>query len=277
MQQAAQLSPSLLQQLSLSNAFMKSYRGTAPDDANIVAIQKELAARADVLGSLSKAYAALAALASYDAAGNFSTSIASLNTSLRNYATATKITPLPASAGPVTGVVGGIIINAIQQQQVRDAVDQLLPLVGQVISSFEANRQIYVDLDNSIADQASKATLELYNGGLFSITPILTSFGAPYGFTPVANADTLLHEPANQKYLKALQSAGRLQVAQQTSSVGAAFDASLSALKKLQTQHQALHDGKPVDLSLLLADVNYVQTITNQMIAALNTKTSTGK
>jgi hypothetical protein len=277
MQQSAQLSPPLLQQLAMSNAFMKSYRGTAPDEKNITAIQIELTYRANVLNKLASAYAALGSLAGNQPGTDFKTACTSLTADLQAYGTATKSQIISAPAAAESCTVGGMIIGAVQQQQVADAVNKLLPLVTQVVSSFEANRQIYKDLDDSFADEASKATLELYNGGFFTASQLLTTFGAPYGLTPVQNADTMLHASENGAYLTALQSAGRLQIKQQITSVSSTFDASLSALKKLQTQHTALRDGKPIDLSLLLSDLNYVQSITNQMIAAINTKGQMGK
>jgi hypothetical protein len=277
MHQAAILSPDLVQRFELSDSILMGYyNGVAADQIKlrhklVEAVQGELALRASVLDNLADAYTALDNLASYDASGSFNTAAGGLVTATNAYLKGANMAQLPSDASSLLPAAGGFLVGLFQGHQVRDASDKILVPLKQVIAAMEQYEREFVGFKQIIVSQSGDAAQVIYNTGLYSVAPLLNSIGAPYGLTALPNADAKLAEAKNKSMRAGLNAGQTTLVQAQTASVSTAFDQSLSAMKKLQSQHEALDNGAPLDLSQLLEIVGELQATVATMTSALGT------
>ena len=278
MQQAAVVSPAELNRLMVSDAFVVArYGDPIPTEIAsrrdvIAKLQKELASRAAVLNNLAATEDAFANLASYDASGSYNTALTGLVGSTNAYLKGAGLSPSPANDSALIPLVGGLIASTLQKQMVRDASAKITPLLAQVIAAMEKYRSDFVGFRETIVNQESDAANVLSGAGLYSSIPILNSIGAPYGYTAIPSADKML---ADRKYRPVRAGLAAVQAAlaqQQVALVATSFDQSLSALRKLKTQHIALENDQPLDLAGLASDVSALQATINQLITALALK-----
>jgi hypothetical protein len=276
MHQAAILSPDFVQRLESSDSFLMAYYGGAAADQIkqrhklVEIIQGELALRASVLDNLANAYTSLNNLASYDASGSFNTALAGLVTATNAYLQSANIPQLTSTASSLLPAAGGFLIGELQGHQIRDASKKILVPLEQVIAAMTKYEPEFIGFRQIVISQSGDAAQVIYDTGFYSVTPLLNSIGAPYGFTALPNADTKLAEPKNRNLRAGLNAAQTALVQGQAALVSTAFDQSLSAMRKLQSQHEALDKSAPLDLSQVLEVVGQLQATVARMTAALN-------
>lgn len=225
-------------------------------------IQSKLSVYAGMLGQLAGAYAALGDLAGFDASGNFSSAIGMLCSSGNTLLAALNETrQIPADACTGLPVGGGLIISAVQAQQVAGASDQIEAVLKTLIPVLDnpATRTLIVLNGELVQRQIISAAKELYASGVYSCSPLLDELGAPLGLKTISGVDTVVRNNRNLRNgCLAFVSATARETA---GSVGAAYDTSIAGLKALIPLHDSLRAGAPLDLTGISAIITSLQEL----------------
>ena len=229
-------------------------------------IQTALAAYGTLLDKLANAYAALGALASYDASGTFSSAVSNLCGSADNLVSKmAKGGPAAANVCQPLSTGFGQIASAVQAQQVVDASDQIAGVLSTVIPilSDKSRRDLIVINNQLVQRQIVAAANDLYASGVFSCGPLLTALGAPLGLTPVSGVDAVIDKHPNVK--RGCLAVVSATAADSVNSAGAAYDKSVEALNALLDQHKKLKAGQPLDLDTINAILANLQGLAGKL------------
>src|SRR6185312_9530319 len=123
------------------------------------------------LESLAASYAALGNLASYDATGNFNSSITTLVADAKTFGDTIK-EPIDVPPDATAGIkaVGGIAISAIQEHWVKEASEQIEAVVTKIILVLDnPNTEAkLVPAQHRAAQEVSDAAELLFKRGFYS-------------------------------------------------------------------------------------------------------------
>ena len=173
MAQNIDLSATTLQQAKTALAFTDGYEKTAkatnPLVAQIALLQTNLSVYSELLQHLSVAYAALGALASYDASASFNTVASRLSSSVDAFSQSVGSTqpPLHTNLSTLVDAAGDAILSSYQAGRVRAASDALLVQLNRVIAILNSDdvRQKIVPSAALVAGDIDAAALILYGSG----------------------------------------------------------------------------------------------------------------
>jgi hypothetical protein len=268
MEQNATISARSILALKKAVAFNDGYNkqvGNADSKAflaNMTAIQGRLSQFGRWLESLSSSYSAMGDLASYDAFGNFDSSIGALATNTANFAGAVgKPITIPPDATATVKVAGGLVIGSIQAHEVKSASRKIEGLLTNVIAVLDepGTKKQLVAIQREVAGQIDQAAAVLFANGISSYAPLLDDLGSSLGLKSIANADSLVVNKTN--VLAGLRNVAVELSNEQVESQEAAYDKSLAALKALVPLHQSLEHGAPLNLNAIVNTVNQLQQL----------------
>lgn len=268
MQQNASVTAAQYELLNDAVAFDAGFSGD-PDNPSTsdflqqeTQIQSKLSVYAGMLGQLAGAYAALGDLAGFDASGNFSSAIGMLcgsgNTLL---AALNAMQQIPANACTSLPVGGGLIISAVQAQQVASASDQIEAVLKTLIPVLAdpTTRTLIVLNGELVQRQIISTAKELYASGVYTCSPLLDELGAPLGLKTTSGVDAVVRNNRNLRNgCLAFVSATARETA---GSVGVAYDTSVAGLKSLIPLHDNLRAGAPLDLTAISAIIANLQEL----------------
>lgn len=283
MKQAAISSPDAIQYLKDSDRLLSSLYGNAAQPqlkqrfALMDSIQKELSLRAAVLESLGETYSALLDLASYDASAAVTTSLTSLVASANAYLKAANSNPIPTDVSGSAPLVAGIVVNLVQQHDIRETSGEIATILDAVIQAMEKYRSSFIGFKEIVTSQSADSATILFGAGFYSVSPLLNYYGGPYGYVAVADADKRIALPQNQRFRAALTSIGAGRTQDRVALVSTAYDQSLSALRKLKIEHEALQNGGTLQLSDVFAAIGELQDTVAKFRTAFSGQTSAGK
>jgi hypothetical protein len=276
MEQTAVLSSDQVTQLQTARQFDAAFTAVAGghaananqaltnlESAQIAALEDQLAKRAQFLDSLAKTYAALGALASYNAAGDFNTALGGLVSDTNGFLKAVKQPPMPTQATNVIQQIGGFFVSYLQSQQVIAASKAMRDPLNSGITAMKAGQDFYLGMQDIYVRETREAAVDLYSKNLLSVSPVLDQISAPLGLKSVANADQLVRtNKASQAGINAVISA---RITQLTANIGATYQKSLEALEALPKMHDQLENGVPLDLNQISSIVSELQTLANNI------------
>jgi hypothetical protein len=272
MEQAAVLSSDQVTQLQTARRFDAAFTAVAGghaananqamtdrENAAIATLEDQLAKRAQFLDSLAKTYAALGALASYNAAGDFNTAFGGLVADTNGFLKAVKQPQLPAQATNVIGQVGGLFVSYLQSRQAVAASKAMHDPLNNGITAMRAGQEFYLGMQDIYVRETREAAVDLYSKNLLSVSPVLDQIGSPLGLKSVANADQSVHaNKASQAGINAVISA---RITQLTANTGATYKKSLEALEALPKMHDQLENGAPLDPNQISSIVSELQDL----------------
>jgi hypothetical protein len=268
MEQNATISASSILALKKAVAFNDGYNkqvGNADSQAflaNMTAIQGRLSQFGRWLESLSSSYSALGDLASYDAVGNFDSSIEALATNTADFAGAVgKPITIPPDTTATVKVAGGLVLGSIQAHEVKSASRKIEGLLTNVIAALDepSTKKQLVAIQREVAGQIDQAAAVLFANGISSYAPLLDDLGSPLGLKSIANVDSLVANKTN--VLAGLRNVAVELANEQVDSQEASYDKSLAALKALVPLHQSLEHGAPLNLTAIMNIVNQLQQL----------------
>ncbi len=225
-------------------------------------IQSKLSVYAGMLGQLAGAYVALGDLAGFDASGSFSSAIGMLCSSGNALLAALNaMQQIPANACTGLPVGGGLIISAVQAQHVASASDQIEAVLKTLVPVLaDPVRRTLIVLNGELVQRQIVSTArELYASGVYTCSPLLDELGAPLGLKTISGVDAVVRNNRNLRNgCLAFVSATARETA---GSVGAAYDASVAALKALIPLHDGLRSGAPLDLTAIATIIANLQEL----------------
>jgi len=212
-------------------------------------IQAALSAYGGMLDKLASAYAALGALAAYDANGNFSSAASSLCDAAGNLIrTVSRRRRLPAAICPEASRQTGLVARAVQGEQVRAASDAIAAVLQAVIPVLaDPSRRNLIVMNNELVQRLMvSAAKELYIGGAFSCGAVIAALGSPLNLAPVNGVDAVVSKHPN--LARGCLNVVTVEAQDSATAPGVAYDKSIEALKALAKQHENLKAGIPLDL-----------------------------
>lgn len=277
MEQAAILSDDQVTQLQTARQFDAAFTAVAggasadqtmmkQENAQLATLEDQLAKRAQFLDSLAKTYAALGALASYNAAGDFNSAFSGLVSDANSFLKTVKQPQIPTRASNIVQQAGGLFASYLQIQEVIAASKSMREPLNSGIAAMKAGQDFYLGMQDVYSRETREAAIDLYSKNLLSVSPILDQIGAPLGLKSVANADQLVHaNPAAQAGINAVMSA---RVSQLTANIGATYQRSLEALEALPKMHDQLENGAALDLNEISSIVSELQSLARNVNSA---------
>ena len=267
MAQNIDLSATTLQQAKTALAFTDGYEKTAnatnPLVAQIALLQTNLSVYSELLQHLSVAYAALGALASYDASASFNTAASRLSSSVDAFSQSVGSTqpPLHTNLSTLVDAAGDTILSSYQAGRVRAASDALLVQLNRVIAILNTDdvRQKIVPSAALVAGDIDAAALILYGSGAYSYAPLANQIGAPLGLTATASFDATVAK--SPKLSAAFRKAELAATETQVAAIGSSLDASEKLLEALRPLHAAIDAGIAVDMTTVDQLVGQLQTL----------------
>ncbi len=215
-------------------------------------IQTKLSAYGTMLDKLAAAYAALGDLASYGASANVTTAVSGLCGSASTLIkTLSPKEQVPASACSASSTGGGLLIGAVQAQQVLDssaAIEGNLQTVIPILAD-QTTRDLIVMNSELVQRQIVSAANHLFAAGAYSCGPMLDDLGAPLSLKSTANVDAVVAKNPNLK--RACQNYISTAAQDAVASVGTSYDKSVAGLQALVKQHENLKAGLPLNLDTI--------------------------
>ena len=268
MAQNATISNTTLANVKRAVAFTDGYNGV-PGNATSAALvtqvstlQTNLNQYGKVLNSLSSAYAALGSLSSYNGAGDFSTAVGTLDTDFNAFTKSVHSSvSVPQDVGAVVGAAGGVIITAIQAQDVKTASAKIEVVLNQliVVLSDPVVKDNVIGAQGLLQGDMAIAGQTLFNSHVYSYGPLMNQLGAPLALTASASSDSVVN--SDPHVLAGLRNVELEEINEQISSTSTSYDASLSALKALVPLHESLAKGEPLNAAALSSIVSQLQSI----------------
>jgi hypothetical protein len=228
----------------------------------IEAIQGNLAQYGKLLESLSSSYSALGDLASYDAAGNFNSSIATLATDAKNFAsTVGKPIEIPTEVTSGVKAAGGIAIGLLQAGKVKDGSKKIETVLKEIISVLDNpdTRVKLIPVQGLVTGQIDEAAVTLFAKGVYSYTSLLDDLGAPLNLKSTSASDTIVSKDSQVQ--AGLRNVAAELAQEQVSSQAASYDRNLAALKALVPLHESLQHGAPLNLATIVSVTGQLQSI----------------
>jgi hypothetical protein len=274
MEQNATLSSSQFSALQTAEIFHRNFvpnrspenaAADQPIDTALANLQRELTAYAKYLDSLASAYTALGSLATYNSSSEFTTAYSTLVTNTNSLLKTVGQKPL---SSPISGAVqnlGGLVLGYIQQQQVIENSKLIRATLQAVIngmasSDAEARFTGFLDVANR---ETRTAAMDLYSTHVYSITPLLDQIGEPIGLKSASNADQIA--AGNPNVMNGINAVLQAQFVQQNQAIAANYEKSVAALKALLPLHDAVEEGKPLDLADLSMQISQLQSLANAL------------
>ena len=270
MEQNATLSGNSILALKKAVAFNDGYNGLVGNSdskaflVTISDIQGHLAQYGKWLESLSSSYSALGDLATYDAVGNFDSSIGALATNTTQFASDIG-KPIEISSEVTSSVkgVGGFFIGSIQASKVKDASHKIEILLTNIIAALEDpnTKKQLITIQGEVTGQIDQAATVLFDNGMCSYAPLLDDLGSPLALKSISTSDEILRKAGNEKVLAGLRNVAVELAQEQISSQAASYDKSLAALKALVPLHESLQNDAPLNLDSIKSITSQLQSI----------------
>ena len=257
-----------------SDARAKRPIGSRPLDKPLLdkidTLQKLLVADANWLTSLRNAYAALGALATYDASGNFLTAFNELSTSTTSLLTAFGKTAPPAVLSNIFQYAGEKAVAFAQTQKVIAASKAIQTELDRAIGVLsEAKIKIhYTSLQEEYIELIKLTATILIKKGVLSIKPLANDIGSTFGTVASANADKIVQGNSELQagFCGEIMEMAKLQAQQ----VEKAYDKSLEASRALKKVHADLEASAQLDMTQVTAIVEQLKAI----VAKITVKTA---
>jgi hypothetical protein len=283
------ISAASFQSLRQALAFQEGYQGDAqvndPSLAKFEILRTNLNNYSKMLTSLAAAYTALNTQATGNESGTTSADISTLATDVNAFAAGAKAKtpPLSATESNIIATAGGIIIGAVQAGEVKRNSAKIEIQLKQVISMLSEDdmREKVVPAQKLISDIEYATADLLYGSGVYSYTPLLNQLGSPLGLTAASSADSTIKTmgcPPHACLSNGLRKVIESNAGVQARAIGDSYDTSIKALKKLETMHDELATGKPIDtataseLSSLIGELQSAATSLKAAVPATPTK-----
>lgn len=233
---------------------------------NLSDIQARQAQYGKLLQSLASAYSALGDLATYDAVGNFNTSLNALASDTKKFAgTVGAQINIPSEATSVIRVAGGQAIASAQVSEVKKGSRKIEVILKQVIAVLDApdTREKLIPAQDHVVGQIDQAAVILFSAGIYSYSPLLNELGKPLGMKSTSTSDKDVSK--NKKVQAGLRNVAIELAREQIASQVASYDKSLAVLKALVPLHDRLQNGAPLNLAMLTDFTNQLQSIADAL------------
>ncbi len=222
-------------------------------------VYQELAQRSAVFEKLASLYDEFGELAGLDGGERTEKALGDLSTAINGYAKRVlkREAPISSDTTAVISKIGGLAAAEIQKAKIKEASIQIQARVGVFLKLFEDPliRAQMTGFRGVMASDRKTALVILWDEGVYEYDPksMLDDLGAEAGL--VAREDAAELVKSNPKLDSALREVfdKRLSRGGQLELVERGYDSSLSALRRLISEHKKLEQGEPLDLARLRA------------------------
>lgn len=149
--------------------------------ASLRRLREALGARAGVMRSLEASYAALHALASFDAAGRVEKGLNALTASVNDYERALGRKPVDAEGTWSLGKAGGALASAKQARQLKAASVAIRASLERFVALLGREKEIHVSLRTVLVETRGAAARQLWQLGLGRPGALLQPHVAGFG------------------------------------------------------------------------------------------------
>jgi hypothetical protein len=221
---------------------------------DIEEIRRKLAARSGMFGDLKDLYRSFLALASYDAAGEFTSAATETRTSINAFANALqKASPFGDVAGPAIDTGAGIIGEEIQKRKIRSASQTVRQALEQVVALLDSpeEAETMTAIRQAITQQYALGTMALWDAGVLNAKDRIAGLVRVEGFAvvpSVTSSDPKIRDAIDKDIEFALEQRMELQEMAHQQTVG--------TMKALIDRHHELEEEKPLSLEQLLDELN---------------------
>lgn len=259
--------------------------GRDPDPkelTNLQQISDALESRIQVLDDLTKAYASLNKLASYDAGAETKTALDSLMGSITKYAKAVNGADIPAPVQDAIGIATKGIMDFVQSQKIKEASIAIRRSLEAIDKIMANEQQYYATTMKLLTNSHADAARSLWNIGLGKPAPIIKQHLGAYGldFDDAQLAKFLAadnKDPAAQKLRVAVDKIIVLHAKQETDLETAILDKNITAIKSLEAEHLNLENGKQLDFAAISSILATIQQFADDLAQLRSSKATVKK
>ncbi len=216
---------------------------TTKAENTLVKLQKIITANIAWLKSLQESYAALEALASFDASGEFLKSYGRLSTATVALAKAANSTILSdISSNSDISRMGQELVSFIQKQKVIAASKGIHTYLDETIAILSQDdiKILYTALHEEYLRHGHDATIAMMDANVVSYTPIAEEILSISGLKPSKNFDTSVSKNAALK--AGIQQFIETSYDQHILEISESYNKAIDALKKLKKAHTSLEN-----------------------------------
>jgi hypothetical protein len=256
-------------------------RGTDPADEKLASVERQiqeqiteaqgmLAARRKMLEELGTLYTTFGELAALDANTETSTAAGNLGKAINGYAVATKqAVPIDDSEMALIQQLAGAAAEWYQGRKIKRNSEAIRTLAGHVVTVLENEERAYSVYASLTSETSAQLASDLFAAGIGRPHPILRKVVEAHGLAyDEAGVNALFDGKLKPKDMDVTIAAVRRGISRyitgqsQVASARrmAVTQGTISALKKLQEEHEKLEQGKPVDIATLSATIDRLKT-----------------
>ncbi len=237
--------------------------GYSPPDDNmlksIATVEGELHSRQQMMAGLSDVYTSFGALCTYDAQGEVEKSLGNAVQAGNSLATLLGGGAISDSAGKLFAQTTGAIAGQVQAGRIKDASVKIRSLLAGIIFLLQKSNEqaAIVAAREEIARDKLKVATTFWADDFATADGILDGQIQSYGLTP--NPSALVHASQNPALKEGVSQVLKWRHQQELAAQADAYQATIQALQKLNTEHARIEAGEPADLGTIQNNLATIQ------------------